>query len=100
MKTKQSKRPDFLWDYNLTEKEVRRLLKEGNGHTKEWLVARILESATFKEVWKYLTLKEVLQIFPKLHLREPVKEAWKEAFKAWRVGYEKNDSHSTATNLS
>ena len=100
MKAKQLKRPYFIWDYDLTEKDVHRLLKEGNEHTRGWLIARILESAKLNDVWKYLTLKEILQIFPILHLRKPVKEAWEEAFKAWRVKYEKNNSHTTATNLS
>lgn len=100
MKTKQLKRPYFLWDYNLTEEDVKRKLKEGDEYTRRWLIARILESAKFEDVWKYVSLKEILDIFPTLRLKKPVKEAWEEAFRAWGVRYEENNSHTTPAGIS
>lgn len=79
------KKPYFLWDYDLTEKDVRRLLKEGSETTRLWLIARILESARFEDVWRYLTLKEITAIFPRLRLKKEIKEAWLKAFKAWDI---------------
>lgn len=96
---KRTKKPYFLWDYDYTEKDVRRMLKEGNETTKQWLTARILESAKYEDVWKYLTLKEILAVFPKLRLRKPMREAWEEAFKAWEVNYAQEDSHTTPRNI-
>lgn len=75
--------PYFLWDYDLTENDVRRLLKEGDVYTRQWLVARILSSAKFGDVFDYLTIKEILAIFPKLRMRKEIKQAWERAFTAW-----------------
>lgn len=83
MKRKVSKRPYFLWDYDLTEQDVRSKLKEGDEYTRRWLIARILTSASFNDVFKYLTIKEILDIFPKLRMREEVKQAWERALRAW-----------------
>lgn len=96
MKTKKSKRVYFFWDYDLTEEDIKKKLKEGNEYTRGWLIARILESAKYEDVWKYLKLREILEIFPSLHLKKPVKEAWEEAFKAWRMRYEQKNSHPAA----
>lgn len=77
------KRLYFLWDYDFTEKDVRSMLKHGNEFTKLWLVGRILSSANFKDIFKYLTIEEILDIFPKLKMRKEIREAWENAFKAW-----------------
>lgn len=75
--------PYFLWDYDWSEKKVRKILKEGDEYQKRWLAARILESAKFEDVFKYLSLKEILEIFPRLKLKPPIRKAWERAFKAW-----------------
>ena len=77
------KRLYFLWDYDYTEKDVRKMLKHGDDFTKRWLVARILSSANFNDVFKYLTIKEILEIFPKLKMRKEITQAWERAFVAW-----------------
>lgn len=77
------KRLYFLWDYDYTEKDVREMLKHGDEFTKRWLVGRILSSANFNDVFKYLTIREVLDIFPKLKMRKEIAQAWKRAFAAW-----------------
>lgn len=87
MKNASLKRPYFIWDYDLSEIDVHRLLKEGNEYTRLWLTARVLESAKYEDVWKYLTIQEILKIFPKLRLKQPIRQAWEKAFRAW--GYAK-----------
>ncbi len=77
------KRPYFLWDYDLTEDQVRAILHGKNETEKIWLMSRILESARLEDVWKYVTLKEVKNVFPKLRLKVPVREAWEYALKIW-----------------
>ena len=79
-------RPYFLWDYDLTEADVHRLLKEGNSATKTWLVSRILSSAKFDDVWKYISLPDLVKIFPFTRFRRPLKNMWSQALRAW--GYE------------
>lgn len=87
-KIRKKNRPYFIWDYDLSEEDVRRILKSGDENTRLWLITRILESAKYDDVWKYLTLKEILKVFPQLRLKKPIKEAWENAFKAWRVHYD------------
>lgn len=96
---KRTKKPYFLWDYDLTQAQVKKMLREGNDYTKQWLTARILESAKYEDIWKYLTFREVLAMFSKLRLKKPVKEAWENAFRAWGVTYENSDSHTASGKL-
>lgn len=79
-------KPYFLWDYNLDDKDVKKILKQGDEHEKRWLIARILEHAHFRDVFKYLTLKDILGIFPKLRLRPATQRYWRRALNAW--GYD------------
>lgn len=81
-------RPYFFWDYNLSERKIRKLLKSSDQTTRLWLIARILESASYKDVWRYLTPKEVIEMFPKLRLKPSVKRAWEKALHAW--GYRRD----------
>lgn len=67
---------------------MKRILKEGDEFSRRWLVARILSHANFNDVFKYLTIKEILAIFPKLRMRKETKNAWERAFGAW--GYHVN----------
>lgn len=76
-------KPYFLWDYDLSEKDVKRILREGDDLERRWLIARILESAHFKDVWKYLSLQEIKEILPRLKLKKPIKQAWQRAIEAW-----------------
>lgn len=75
--------PYFLWDYNLSARKVRTLLKKGDEHTRRWLVARILSHANFNDIFKYLTINEIITIFPKLRMSKEIKQAWEKAFVAW-----------------
>ena len=75
--------PYFLWDYELTEEQVRKILRGNNKVERQWLIARILTNAHFNDVWKYLTLKEVVDEFPHLHMRSQIKDAWQRALTVW-----------------
>ncbi len=76
-------KPYFLWDYDLTETQVKKILRQGDEYNKLWLIARILEHAHFDDVFKYLTTKEILDYFPKLKMRPVVKKYWQRALAAW-----------------
>lgn len=81
----KTNRPYFLWDYDLSEDDVRRVLAAGSDMEKHWLIGRILEAARFDDVWRYLKLREVAAVFPHLKLREPIKRAWQKALHVWGV---------------
>jgi len=78
-------RPYFLWDYDLTEEEVQTLLRTGDETTRIWLASRILESARYADVWRYLSLTELRALFPYLKLKPPVREAWAYALHVWET---------------
>jgi hypothetical protein len=63
--------PYFLWDYDLTEADVRSILRGNEEEKKAWLVARLLESARYADIWQYISLSELQMIFPKLQLKPP-----------------------------
>lgn len=77
------KRPSFLWDYDLTESQVREMLS-GPLEKRKWLVGRILEQARFDEIFKYLTLREIERDLPFLRLPKKLKDHWEYAIKRWK----------------
>jgi len=77
------KRPYWLWDYDLTEKDVRRILAGKNETEKIWLMSRILEAAKYEDVWKYLSYRQVREWFTRLKLKEPIRKAWQLALNTW-----------------
>ncbi len=76
-------RPYFLWDYDLTDDQVRQILSGPNQTEKIWIMSRILESARFEDVWNYVSLKEVKEMFSKLKLKKPIERAWERALYVW-----------------
>ncbi len=76
-------RPYFLWDYDLTEDQVWKILQGDNKLDRQWLMARILTNAHFNDVWKYLELKDVVTEFPYLRMRPQIKESWQRALNIW-----------------
>ena len=77
------KRLYFLWDYDLTEEDVRQILRGDNHNERTWMIARILESARFEDVWNFVSLREVVEIFPSLKLKPEVKKVWANALEVW-----------------
>lgn len=73
----------FLWDYDLNENQVRDILVSGTTSEKQWLVARILTHARYEDIWKYLTISDILKIFPQLKIRPSVKQMWQHTFRVW-----------------
>lgn len=78
-----SNRPYFLWDYELTDDQVRQILHGTNATERRWMLARILSSASYYDVWKYTRLKQIIEEFPYLKMRQQVKSAWAKALQAW-----------------
>jgi len=76
-------RPSFLWDYDLTEAQVRELLRHAPFEQRKWLMARILERGSLEEVLRYLTVEEIQKALPSLRINPKVKRHWQEAVKLW-----------------
>jgi hypothetical protein len=75
--------PYFLWDYSLSEADVRAILLGDDEQSKAWLVARLLNAARFQDIWQYISLPELRAIFPKLQLRPQVRAVWEFALSVW-----------------
>ena len=75
--------PYFLWDYNLSENQIRGILHGNNEVEKLWLITRIITHAKFEDIWQYLTLEDVVRVFPKLRLPPKSREDWQRALSVW-----------------
>lgn len=58
--------PYFLWDAPLTNRELRRQLKEASPPERTRLLAKILREARDTDVWAYTTPSEVARSFATL----------------------------------
>lgn len=76
-------RPYFLWDYDLTEADVRRIVSSDNETEKRWLMSRLLANARPEDVWRFTSVHEVARLLPMLKLRPGVREAWEHALAVW-----------------
>jgi len=77
------RRPSFLWDYDLTEAQIHEILRHAPSDQRRWLIARILERAPYREVFRYLTVAQVRQALPSLRMNPKVKRHWQEAVELW-----------------
>lgn len=56
----EDKAPYFLCDEPVSVRDLRRLLREGDPDERLRYTARILREARFDDVWRFLTLREVV----------------------------------------
>jgi hypothetical protein len=81
---KRQRRPRFLWDYDLSDDEVKELLSQpGLSDAKRFLMERILSECRFEEVFEYVTLAELKRQFGKLSLPPAKKRHWGYALSRW-----------------
>ena len=76
-------RPGFLWDYDLSERQIRDLLHHAPMTQKSWLIARILDRLSPPAVFDYLSVQDIAQALPALRMNPKVKKHWQEAIEAW-----------------
>jgi hypothetical protein len=79
------KRPYFLWDVPVTEAELRERLHHPDPRIRAQWEGHLLREANFREVWKYLTLEEVLRDWSYLykHLGRS-RPFWDSLLRGWR----------------
>ena len=76
-------KPDFLWDYDLTEAQAKEILHHSPPAQRKWLASRILERLSLPVVFDYLDLDEIRELLPELRLNPKVKKHWEEAIRLW-----------------
>ncbi len=78
------RRPYFFWDYDITEDEIRAILRGNDPFEKAWVISRILEHARWEDIWRYLTVADIRENFENLRFRRPQdRELWAYALKRW-----------------
>ena len=78
-------RPYFIWDYDLTEEDVRAILRGDNEYEKVQMMVRILKRCRWEDIWQYFTLAELRRYWPQVHrrIRRELREPWEHAMEVW-----------------
>ncbi|HOK41548.1 MAG TPA: hypothetical protein PLD27_10975 [bacterium] len=80
----ENKIPYFMWDYFLTNREIKEILKSDDENKKIWLIAKILRDAKFTDIWKLVDKKVLLKYWDKIYLRlGQQKQLWKFVIDKW-----------------
>jgi len=78
-------RPYFLWDVDLTEAELRDRLKVADPDARAQWEACVMREARFEDVWRYLSLDQILKDWPWITRHLGRRRAfWKFLLDGWR----------------
>ena len=98
--TTKPERVYFFWDYDLSEEQVREILRGDDEYQKIWVISRIVQYALWDDIWKYLRLDDVRKYFDRIYWRTPyLKDLWAFALKVW-ADDKPADSHPSATRAA
>lgn len=74
----------FFWDYDLTEEDVRAILRGDDENRKVWVMSRLVNYALWDDIWKYIKLDDLRPYLNRIYWRTPYfKDLWKYAFEVW-----------------
>jgi len=62
-------RPYFLWDCDMTLERFRTLLRDGEEETRVYLVAKVMRQAKPDDVFQFVRLDEIRELWPRLERR-------------------------------
>ena len=80
----QHERPYFIWNADLTEQDVRRILAKGSDYSRVQMISTILHYARFKDIWKYVSAHDVQKWFWQIPWRDQeLRDHWKWALTRW-----------------
>ena len=83
-KRTESERPYFFWDYDVTESDVKRIVRAGTQEEQAWVVSRILAYAKWDDIWRYLTPEDIRRNLDRLHFRiAKDRQLWAYALARW-----------------
>jgi hypothetical protein len=80
-----SQKPYFLWDVPIGEAELRERLHDGDPDTRAQWEARIMREARFDDVWRYVSLDDVLRDWKHIQRHLGRQRAfWEFLIQGWR----------------
>ena len=83
-RTEEKQRPYFIWNADLSEEDVRRVLSEGSAYSRTQLMGTILQYARFNDIWSYLSPRDVQKWFWQIPWRTAeLRDYWKWALTLW-----------------
>ena len=78
-------RPYFLWDVDLSVRELRGHLASEDAGTRALWIARVLREARYPDVWKFVTLDDVLTNWDRVQIHLGRKrDFWTFLIDGWR----------------
>jgi hypothetical protein len=66
----------FFPEREVTDGELRAILRDGAGDQRAWAVSHLLRYAQWEDIWTYVSRDEVREIFPALDLPDNLRQAW------------------------
>jgi len=80
------RRPYFLWDEDVSIRELRDILSQTNDPRRERLVAKMLREARDTDVWRFVTPSEVAGMLDRIDRRLGRRRAfWRFLINGWRA---------------
>jgi hypothetical protein len=78
-------RPYFLWDQEITYRELRQKLQAADPDERALWMARVMREARYQDVWRLLRLRDVLALLPRIerHLGR-MRAFWLWLIEGWR----------------
>jgi chromosome segregation and condensation protein ScpB len=83
--TRWTSAPYFLWDLPVTEQQLRERLRTKDRDARAQWQARVMREARYRDVWRYLTLEEILENWQ--HIRRHLgrmRGFWEFLLDGWR----------------
>lgn len=79
-------RPYFLWDVDLTTADLRYRLSDSDELVRLYWMARVMRDARYWDVWKFLSLAEVVRCWEQLRPRlGRAQERWSLLIEGWKA---------------
>jgi hypothetical protein len=81
----ENAQPSFIWDVPVTVRELREHLRHPDPRIRAQWLGRVLREARYQDVWKFVTVDEVLEQFPLVqrHLGR-MRRFWEWLLEGWR----------------
>lgn len=78
-------KPYFLWDIDVTEEQLRQRLCADDPDARAQWESWIMAEARYDDVWRYLTLEDILRDWPHIQRHLGRKRAfWEFLLRGWR----------------